>query len=140
MATKTETETKQGKQRSYFTENVVNRYVLPDGESFIEHKKLDEGLFQKYQDLTSRIKLDRDGESTEVDMALGRQRAFLLEALVTGWNLVDEDDEHKVTPVKFSLAKLRQLPPHVIAGLMEDIYTKNEILGGEKDEDEEGKD
>lgn len=129
-----ETATKEAaiKQKSYFTKEVVNRYILDDGESFIEHIPLNEGLYQAYQDITSRIKLDREGESTEVDMALGRQRAFLLENLVTGWNLVGEDDK----PVKFTPKKLVELPPDIIAGLIEDIYTKNSILSGE---DEEGK-
>lgn len=122
------------KQRSYFATSKVNRYVLDDGESFIEHKKLDEGLFQQYQDITSRIKLDSKGESTEVDMALGKQRKFLLETLVTGWNLVDEENN----AVRFTTQSLLQLPPHIITGLVDDIYKCNEILGGEASE--EGKD
>lgn len=131
----TETKSASKKQRSYFTKNIVNRYTLDDGESFIEHQKLDEGLFQRYQDLTSTIKLDREGESTEVDMALGRQREFLLDNLVVGWNLVDENND----PVKFSHKELKRLPPHIITGLINDIYNQNEILSG-ADEDEEGKD
>lgn len=121
------------KQRSYFTTKKLNRYVLDDGESFIEHKKLDEGLYQSYQDITSRIKLDRDGESTEVDMALGRQRKFLLENLVEGWNLVDGDGE----PIRYTPRTLSELPPEVIAGLVEDMYKKNPVLGG--DDSDEGK-
>lgn len=121
------------KQRSYFTTKKLNRYVLDDGESFIEHKKLDEGLYQSYQDITSRIKLDRDGESTEVDMALGRQRKFLLENLVEGWNLVDDEGE----PIRYTPRTLSELPPEVIAGLVEHIYKKNPVLGGE--DTDEGK-
>jgi hypothetical protein len=127
-------ETLVNKQRSYFATDTVHRYSLGADGSFIEHKKLDEGLFQSYQDITSRIKLDRDGESTEVDMALGRQRRFLLENLVVGWNLVDDDGQ----PIRYNPTKLLQLPPHIIAGLVEDIYKNNEILSGE--ESEEGKD
>lgn len=121
----------KSKQRSYFTKEVVNRYVLDDEESFIEHKPLDEGLFQSYQDITSKIKLDRDGD-TEVDMRLGEQRRFLLDSLVTGWNLVGDDEK----PMKFTPQKLRELPPHIISGLVADIYKKNEILSGEGDEEE----
>lgn len=124
--------TTEKKQKSYFIMDVVNRYELDDGESFIEHKKLDEGLFQQYQDITSRIKLDSKGESTEVDMALGRQRKFLLENLVVAWNLVDEKG-----PVKFSTTRLLELPPPLISGLLQDIYEKNEILSGERGEDTE---
>lgn len=119
------------KQKSYFTAETVNRYFLDDGESFIEHKPLNEGLFQAYQDLTSRIKLDREGESTEVDMALGKQRQFLTENLVTNWNLVD--DENK--PIKYTPERLKSLPPHIIGGLVDDIYKTNEILSGDVDED-----
>lgn len=122
------------KQKSYFNKETVNRYYLDDGESFIEHKPLDEGLFQEYQDITSKIKLDNTGTSTEVDMALGAQRRFLQERLVIGWNLVELDNK----PVRYTPARLRELPPHVLTGLIEDIYSKNEILSG-KDESEEGK-
>lgn len=117
------------KQKSYFTKEVVNRFTLGDGESFIEHIQLDEGLFQSYQDITSKIKLDKAGD-TEVDMRLGEQRRFLLDSLVTGWNLVDDSDK----PIKFSPQKLRELPPHIISSLVEDIYKKNPILSGEDDE------
>jgi len=133
--TETETKTKStSKQRSYFAKEVVNRYVLDDGESYIEHRQLDEGLFQRYQDITSKIRLDRDGESTEVDMALGKQRKFLLENLATGWNLIDEEG-----PVKFSHEKLFALPPDVIGGLVNDIYEKNKILQVRDEEAAEGK-
>lgn len=120
------TETKT-KQRSYFAKATVNRYILDDKESFIEHKKLDEGLFQLYQDITSKIRLE--GDTTEVDMALGKQRAFLLDNLVTNWNLVDDEG-----PVQFTHGKLRELPPHTITGLIQDIYEKNEILAGETED------
>lgn len=133
--TKTAEKAETKKQRSYFTKEVVNRYYLDDGESFIEHQKLDEGLFQQYQDITSKIRLDREGESTEVDMALGKQRRFLLENLVVGWNLIGEDDK----PKKFSIQALFDLPPHVITGVIQDVYEKNEILSS-RDDDEEGKD
>lgn len=122
------------KQKSYFTKETVNRYMLDDGESFIEHRKLDEGLYQRYQDITSKIKVDRDGESTEVDMKLGEQRRFLIEHLVTGWNLVDETGK----AVRYTPARLLELPPHVVTGLVADIYSRNEILSGE--ETDEGKD
>lgn len=121
------------KQRSYFSTETVNRYTLDDEVSFIEHKKLDEGTFQAYQDITSKIKLDSKGD-TEVDMRLGEQRRFLIENLVTGWNFIDDDSK----PIKYSAKKLLELPPHVIGGLVQDIHRKNEILAGEA-EDEEGK-
>lgn len=124
------TETKaEETQKSYFRTDSVNRYVLDDGKSFIEHKPLDEGLFQRYQDITSKIKFDREGETTELDMALGEQRRYLLENLVTGWNLVDTGKA-----VKFSTTRLFELPPEIISGLLEDIYKSNKILAGEDDE------
>lgn len=131
--TDTATKATKTQQRSYFTKEVVNRFVLDDGESFIEHSQLDEGLFQSYQDITSKIKLDQAGD-TEVDMRLGEQRRFLLDNLVTGWNLLGADEK----PIKFTSAKLRELPPHIISGLIQDIYKKNPILSG--DDDVEGKD
>lgn len=120
------------KQKSYFLTTKLNRYYFDDEESYVEHRPLDEGLYEAFQDITSTIKVDRDGESTEVDMALGKTRRFLLETLVTGWNLVDEEDN----PVEFSQKRLTELPPHIITGLVEDIYKSNAILRGD---DEEGK-
>lgn len=116
---------KKKKQVSYFNANKLNRFFLDD-DNYVEHQQLDEGVFEEYQDLTSTIKLDREGETTEVDMALGKTRKFLLEKLVVGWNLVDVDD----TPVPFSHKKLRELPPHLIGKLVADIYEKNPILSG----------
>lgn len=115
------------KQISYFAGPKLNRFFL-DETNYIEHKPLDEGTFEAYQDLTSTIKLDRDGETTEVDMALGKTRKFLLETLVVGWNLVDPAGD----PVPFGPAKLRDLPPHLIGKLIADIYEKNPILSGEE--------
>lgn len=125
----------QPKQRSYFAHNSAHRFILNDGESFIEHKPLDEGLFQSFQDINSKIKLDRTGDTTEVDIKVGAQRQFLLENLVTGWNLVEEDGK----PTLFTQAKLKSLPPHIISKLVDDIYDKNEILRPEQADGEAGK-
>lgn len=123
------------KQKSYFVTDAPNRYYLDDEESFIEHKALDEGLFQDYQDLTSKIKLDRTGENTELDIRPGVQRRFLLENLVVGWNMLDDHDK----PVTFTPKKLQALPPMIIQGLVEDIYKKNSVLGGDVADEEADK-
>lgn len=115
------------KQRSYFFGPKLNRYELDDGMSYIEHKPMDEGTFEAFQDLTSTIKLDREGETTEVDMALGRTRKFLLENLVTSWNLIEGVD-----PIPFSHKKLKDLPPHIIGALVAHIYKNNPILSGDE--------
>lgn len=111
-------------QRSYFNSNKLNRILLDDGLSYIEHKLIDEGTFEKFQDLTSTVKLSQENASTEVDLALGKTRRFLLENLVVGWNLVDEADN----ALPFSYNKLMELPPKVIHTVVEDIYQKNDIL------------
>lgn len=119
------------KQIDYFAiAETVNRYELPDG-SFIEHKPLDEGAFQKYQGLTSRIRLGADN-ATEIDMALGDQRNFLFKELVTGWNLVMGGKA-----IRYTYQTLLKLPPHILNGLLEDIHKANQILGGE--DEAEGK-
>lgn len=112
------------RQRSYFNTNKLNRVVLDDGLSFIEHKLIDEGTYEKFQDLTSSVKLDANANTTEVDLGLGRTRKFLLETLVVGWNLVDEADN----PIPFEYKKLMELPPSIIHKVIEDVYEKNEIL------------
>lgn len=119
------------KQVSYFAQSNLNRFFLDD-VNYIEHKMLDEGTFQRFQDLTSTIKIDRDGDNTEVDMALGKSRKFLLENLVSGWNLVGEDGN----PAMFSITSLLSLPPHIIGKLVADIYDKNPVLKGDSDEEE----
>lgn len=126
---------KASRQRSYFQTDTLNRFFLDDETSYIEHKQLDEGLFQKYQDLTSTIKLDAEGRETTVDMALGKTRRFLIENLVVGWNLVDE----KEAPISYSPTKLLQLPPDLVSGVVQDIYENNPVLRGDADEDAEGK-
>lgn len=122
------------KQKSYFITDKLNRFHI-DEDSYIEHTPMDEGAYEGFQDLTSTIKVDRDGDSTEVDMKLGATRRFLLENLVVGWNLVDQEG----APVPFSHKKLRELPPHIIGQLVEDIYEQNPILRGELGDDDEGK-
>lgn len=121
------------KPKSYFLTDRLNRFLIDD-ESYIEHTPMDEGAYEGFQDLTSTIKVDRDGDSTEVDMKLGATRRFLLENLVIGWNLVDADG----SPVPFSHKKLRELPPHIIGLLVEDIYQQNPILRGESEDSEAG--
>lgn len=120
-------------QRSYFQTNKLNRVVLDDGLSYIEHKLIDEGTFEAFQDLTSTVKVDQGSSSTEVDLGLGRTRKFLLEMLVIGWNLVDEGGNS----IPFTYNKLMELPPNVIAKVVDDIYAKNPILSGDS---ESGKD
>lgn len=127
--------TTKSRQKSYFQTTKLHRFFLDDEVSYIEHKPLDEGAFEAYQDLTSTIKLDREGETTEVDMALGKTRKFLLERLVVNWNLVDENGE----PLPFSHKHLANLPPHLIGDLVNDIYEKNPILSGIEATDDAGK-
>ena len=127
-------QTRKKKQKSYFITDKLNRFFIDD-DSYIEHTPMDEGAYEGFQDLTSTIKVDRDGDSTEVDMKLGATRRFLLENLVVGWNLVDTDG----SAVPFSHKKLRELPPHIIGELVEDIYEQNPILRGEIGDDVEGK-
>lgn len=120
-------------QRSYFNTNKLNRVLLDDEYSYIEHKLIDEGTFEKFQDLTSTVKLDKDNSSTEVDLALGRTRRFLLECLVVGWNLVDEANQG----IPFTYSKLMELPPVVIHKVIEDIYEKNDILRSDSESGKE---
>ena len=121
------------KQRSYFNSNKLNRVVLDDGLSFIEHKLIDEGTFEAFQDLTSTVRLDRDNTSTEVDLALGKTRKFLLETLVVGWNLVDDSNNS----IPFTYNKLMELPPVTLHAVIEDIYEKNDVLRSDSESGKE---
>jgi hypothetical protein len=79
----------------------IFRVYLPDeadyaeeDKTWFEHRKMTEGDYQKYVDLTSTVKLgnqkskDKKDEKAEVDMQLGATRSYLLTTLAVAWNVV----------------------------------------------------
>jgi len=109
-----------------------------EDKTWFEHRKMTEADYQKYVDLTSTVKLanskskgSKEEGKAEVDMMLGTTRAFLVENLISNWNVIGEDKKIlAVTP-----NNIKKLPPEIVKVWVDDIFEKNPILKTE-DEDE----
>lgn len=124
---------------------VVNRVYLPweknfaeEDKTWFEHRKMNEADYQNFVDLTSTIKLanakkkSKDGsDKAEVDMMLGKTRAFLIKTLMVNWNVIDETG--KVLAATSNNVSL--LPPEVVKVWIDDITDKNPILKSEEEEE-----
>lgn len=123
---------------------VTQRVFLPkekdiadSDKTWFEHRKMTEDDYQRYTDLTSKVKLanakkkGKEDDKAEVDMMLGTTRAFLIETLIWDWNVVGEDGK--------VLAKtpnnIKRLPPEVVKVWVDDIYEFNPILKGEEEDE-----
>lgn len=115
---------------------------VEEDKSWFEHRKMNEDDYQKYVDLTSKVKLGNkkkgtENDKAEVDMLLGTTRAFLLEKLVVNWNIVTENPKtSKLEVLPVTPNNMKKLPPEVVKVWIEDIYDKNPIL--KNDEEDEG--
>lgn len=137
-------------QRIYVqNEPEIFRVYLPDEEeleesekTWFEHRKMTEGDYQKYVDLTSTVKLgnqkskDKKDEKAEVDMQLGATRSYLLTNLAVAWNVVYENPKTgKVEPLALTPNNINRMPPEVVKVWIEDIQEKNPILKSEEDDE-----
>lgn len=112
-------------------------------KTWFEHRKMTESDYQKYVDLTSKVKLagskkkGSDDDKAEVDMMLGTTRAFLVETLIVGWNLITENPKTgEIEPLAVTPNNIKRLPPEIVKVWVDDIYDKNPIL--KSDEEDEG--
>lgn len=123
---------------------VIFRVYLPwekdlqeDDKTWFEHRKMTEADYQKFVDLTSKVRLanakkkGKDDDKAEVDMMLGTTRAYLVKTLMTNWNIVGEDG--KVLAATENNVNL--LPPELVKVLIDDIYDKNTILKSEEEDE-----
>lgn len=111
---------------------------LPEADrTWFEHRKMVEGDYGKYQDLTSQITLGskEEDERAQMDMKLGATRVHLILSQGVDWNVIDD----KGTVIALSENNVRKLPPEVIKEWVDDIYAFNPILRNEK-EDKASKD
>lgn len=124
----------------------INRVYLPwekdeveEDKTWFEHRKMTEADYQNFVDLSSTVKLanakkkgNKDGDDkAEVDMMLGKTRAFLIKTLMTNWNVIDESGKVlAATPNNVNL-----LPPEMVKVWIDDIYEKNPILKSEEEEE-----
>lgn len=123
--------------------NDIKRVYLPwekdlpeEDKTWFEHRKMDEEVFQEYQNLNSKVKIGdkkKEGDKTEFDMMLGTLRQFLLRKLAFAWNVTDEKGE--IVPMVESTIK--RMDPRVIKVWIDDIHDYNECLHPDEDEEEE---
>lgn len=118
----------QSVQADYFGFSEVHRVLLPDGVSFVEHQELNEGARRKYLNKTNRdVRLNRASGDATISMAPGDERRALLEAALTGWNLVRDGK-----PIPFTTQALGQFletaNPRVVDLIEKDIRLKNPWL------------
>jgi len=111
---------------------------LEEGDkTWFEHRKMTEADYQKFVDLTSTVKLanakkkGKEDDKAEVDMMLGKTRAFLIQTLMVNWNVIGEDG--KVLAATMNNVNL--LPPEMVKVWIDDIYEKNPILKSEEEDE-----
>lgn len=111
-------------------------YVEEESErTWFEHRKMTEGDYQRYSDLTSVVKVGdkKKDERAEVDMKLGATRKFLLETLVVAWQVFDENGKQ----VPCTPANIAKMSPEVVKVWIDDIYDFNKVLQQEEPNEEE---
>jgi hypothetical protein len=130
-------------QRNY-AQNEIFRVYLPwekdleeTDKTWFEHRKMTEGDYQKFVDLTSKVRLANakkkgSDDKAEVDMMLGTTRAFLVKTLMTNWNVLGPDD--KILAASADNVKL--LSPELVKVLIDDIYERNPILKTEEEDED----
>jgi hypothetical protein len=129
MAQKVYVASKVETRRAY----VKDEEGMPEDErTWFEHRKMTEGDYGKYVDLTSQIKLGskEEDERAEMDMKLGTTRIFLLTTLGVDWNVIDE----KGAVIAMSQNNIKRLPPELVKEWVDDVFDFNPILRNDKED------
>lgn len=72
----------------YFAQGADVVTMLPDGVSWISHKKLNEGDRKRYlQSINKDLKIQKGTGDAIMKLAAGEDRSALLAVAITGWNL-----------------------------------------------------
>lgn len=75
-------------QADYFGFSATERFVFPDGVTWIEFSKMNEGQKKKYQDKTSKdLVLERGSGNARMSMLTGTERHELIKTCIVNWNL-----------------------------------------------------
>lgn len=91
-------------QADYFAFDALERFYFPDGISYVELKKLNEGDRRKYQNNSnSEIRLGRGNRDASMKMNPGDDRWNLLKQSIKGWNLLRNG-----VPIGFNTAQLEK--------------------------------
>lgn len=114
-------------QEDYFNFGGERTHVLPDGISEIYFRVMNEGQKATYQRNAQRSFTIKKGGDAEAKMDPVRDRISLLEAAVTGWNLVRGGRPYPFTPRAFK-DFLDLANPVVVDGLEKAIRKANPWL------------
>lgn len=117
-----------------------HKFMLPDGEQYIEYKTMTEGDRQQYQKLTNRdITMTRQTGEARMKVDPAEDRNALLHVAVTGWNL-----RRNGKPETFSNDNrngtfqqwLKVANPKIVEDLERDIRISNPWLLGDMKPDD----
>jgi|SRR6478609_556269 len=117
-----------GAQQDYFGFASTSKYFLPDGVSYIEFTKMNEGKKKAFQDKTSKdLVLERQSGNARMSVLQGSERWELIKSCVVGWNLTRGG-----TLVPFTMVMLNDFldlaDPIVVEGLEKAIRKANPWL------------
>lgn len=87
----------------YFGVDTEEKFVMPDGVSYLVLKKLDEGTRRKFLNDTNKdITIDRQTQAMKMKMGVGDDRFYLLRRAIIGWNLHRANSQGQMVPVPFN--------------------------------------
>jgi hypothetical protein len=118
-------------QQDYFGFAATDKFTFPDGKTFIEFTKMNEGKKKDFQDKTSKdLVLERNSGNARMSVLQGTERHELIKACVVNWNLVRGGQ-----PVQFNQVALNDFltlaDPVIVEGLEKAIRKANPWLLGE---------
>jgi hypothetical protein len=117
-----------GEQANYFGFESRIKFFLPDGVSWIEFAKMNEGEKKMFQDKTSRdVVLERNSGNARMNMLQGTERHELIKSSIKDWNLRNEDGPVPCTPSNIQMF-LTVADPQIIEDLEKAIRKANPWL------------
>lgn len=104
-------------QKDYFGFERVEKFIFPDGVSYIEFKPMNEGQKKNFQDKTSKdVVLERRSGNARMSVMAGTERHELIKASACGWNLTRGGN-----PVPFNSVNLGDFLTLADPRLVEDL-------------------
>lgn len=115
----------------YFGKPTVTTVMLPDGVSFIQHSKLNEGGKRQYLNAVNRdIRISQRTQEAHLKLAPGDDRAQLLKVAITGWDLTFEGQPLAFNPHNLKRV-LEEFPPEVLDEVEKSVRVVNPWLTGD---------
>lgn len=102
--------------------------MLPDGISFVTHKKMNEGDRRKYLAAINRdLKIQKGTGDAIMRLASGEERTALLKCAITGWNLIRGGQPWPFNAHNLA-AFLEQAPVDILELVEADVRKNNKWL------------